>query len=86
LDEEDGTTAFLFKIYRTFKQTMIEANIWGAFQEMGFEFNTSREPYQLRFTEEKLRRSPGFHEIWVLEFPFEKHRQRVRFGWIHPSD
>jgi hypothetical protein len=62
---------------------MIEANIWGAFQEAGLEFDTSREPYRLRFNEEKLRRSPGFQEIWALDFSFEKlstHRQRARFG------
>jgi hypothetical protein len=36
-DEEDGTAAFLSKIYRTFKQMMIEAHVWGVFQEVGFE-------------------------------------------------
>jgi hypothetical protein len=30
-DEEDGTHAFLFKISRASKQTMIETDIWGAF-------------------------------------------------------
>jgi hypothetical protein len=35
-----------------FKQTMIEAFIWATFQEVGFEFDTSREPYRLRFNEE----------------------------------
>jgi hypothetical protein len=85
-DEEEGTAAFLCTIYRTFKQTMIEANIWGAFQELGFEFDTSREPYRLSFDEEKLRRSPGFRAIWSLDFPFERlstRRQRARFGWIN---
>jgi hypothetical protein len=44
---------FLFKIYRTFKQTMMKANVWGAFQEDGFEFDTSSEPYRLHFNQEK---------------------------------
>jgi hypothetical protein len=60
---------------------MIEANIWDTFQEVGFEFDTSREPYPLRFNEEKMRRSPGFQEIWALDFPFEKlsiGRQRAK--------
>jgi hypothetical protein len=52
-DEEEGTAVFLFKIYPTFKQTMIESDIWGAFQELGFEFDTSRELYRLSFNEEK---------------------------------
>jgi hypothetical protein len=67
---------------------MIEANIECAFQEVGFEFDTSREPYRLRFNEEKLLISPGFQEMWELDFPFEKlstHRQRPRFGRINQS-
>jgi hypothetical protein len=62
-DEEDGTAAFLFKIHPTFKKTMIEANIWAALHKVGFKFDPSREPYRLRFNEEKTRRSPGFQEI-----------------------
>jgi hypothetical protein len=42
---------------------MIKINIWGVFQEVGFELDTSHEPYRLRFDEEKLQRSPGFQEI-----------------------
>jgi hypothetical protein len=62
---------------------MIEANIWGAFQEAGFEFDTNREPYRICFNQEKLRRNLRFQDIWVLGFPSEKlstHRQRARFG------
>jgi hypothetical protein len=72
-----------------FRQTMIEANIWGAFQELGFEFDASHHPYQVRLNEEKLRRSPGFQEIWALAFLFEirsTYRPRARFGWINQSD
>jgi hypothetical protein len=50
-----------------------------------FEFDTSREPYGLRLNEEKLRRSPGFQEIWALDFPFEKsstHRQRAQLDGL----
>jgi hypothetical protein len=81
----EATATFLFKIYRTVKQTMIEANIWGAFQELGFEFYTSREPYRLSFNEEKLRRSPRCPEISSLDFPFERlstGRPGRRFDWI----
>jgi hypothetical protein len=68
---------------------VIEANIWGVFQEVGFEFDTNREPYRLRFHEEQLRRSPRFQEIWALNFPFGKllkHHQKARFGWVSQSD
>jgi hypothetical protein len=58
-DEEEESATFLFKIYRTVKQTMIEANIWGAFQELGFEFDTNREPYRLGFNEENLEEVRG---------------------------
>jgi hypothetical protein len=48
------------KVYHDFKQTMVEPNIWGAFQATGFEFDTEAEPYRLLFNEEKLRQSAGF--------------------------
>jgi hypothetical protein len=38
---------------------MIEANIWGAFQEVEFEFDTSRDRYQLRFHEENCEEVRG---------------------------
>jgi hypothetical protein len=53
-DNDQGTANFLFRISRAFKQTIIEANIWGAFQEAGFYFDVSIEPYRIRFDEEKL--------------------------------
>jgi hypothetical protein len=53
----------LFKIYRTFKQTMIKANIRGAFQEVGFEFDTSREPYRLRSNKENCEEVRGFRKF-----------------------
>jgi hypothetical protein len=62
-DEEDGTVAFLFKIDRAFKHAMIEANIWGAFQELGFEFDASCEQYRLRFNEENREEVRGFRKF-----------------------
>jgi hypothetical protein len=84
-DDDLPTATFLLTIYRTFKQTMIEANIWGAFQQAGFEFDVGAEPDLLRFDEEKLRASPAFREIWSLDFSLERpsvRRQNARFGWI----
>jgi hypothetical protein len=69
--DEQGTANFRFQTYRTFKQTMIKANIWGAVQEAGFYFDVSIGPYQIRFDEDKLRRIVTFQEIWVLDFPPE---------------
>jgi hypothetical protein len=84
-DDEQGIANFLFRIYRRFKQTMIETNIWRAFQEAGFYFDMSVEPCRIRFDEEKLRRTAPFQEIWVLAVPPGKRRLRSRaakFGWI----
>jgi hypothetical protein len=68
---------------------MIEANIWGAFQEAGFYFDVSDEPYRILFDEEKLRQTPGFQEIWALDFPLEKltpRRQAAKFGWVNKPE
>jgi hypothetical protein len=65
---------------------MTELNILGAFQEAGLGFDTSSEPYRIRFNEEKLRSTPGFQERWSLDFPLEKLspiRQNAKFGWIN---
>jgi hypothetical protein len=64
---------------------MIEPNIWDAFHEAGFEFETRTELYRLVFHEEKLRKTPGLQEIWSLDFPREKlsrRRHAAKFGWI----
>jgi hypothetical protein len=51
---------------------MIEADIWSAFQEAGFYFEVSIEPYRIRFDEEKLLRTQTFKKNWGLDFPLEK--------------
>jgi hypothetical protein len=70
--DDQGTADFMFKVCRTFKQTMIEADIWVAFQAVGFGFDTPAEPPWILFHAEKLRTSPGFREIWSFAFPMEK--------------
>jgi hypothetical protein len=65
---------------------MVEPNIWGAFQEADFKFDTRTEPYGFVLHEEKLRKTSGFQEIWSLHFPREKlsrRRQAAKFGWIN---
>jgi hypothetical protein len=88
-DDDQPTATFLLNVYRTFKQMMVEANIWRAFQQAGFEFEVGADPYRLRFDKEKLRASPAFREIWSLDFPLEKlstRRQNARFGWINKPE
>jgi hypothetical protein len=84
-DDELTTPDFFFKIYRTFRQPLTEPNIWGAFQEAGFEFDPSTEPYRLAFNEEKCGSTAGFREIWSRGFPVENlsaRRQNSMVGWI----
>jgi hypothetical protein len=37
LDDDTATVNFMMKVYRDFKETMAETNIWAAFQAFGFE-------------------------------------------------
>jgi hypothetical protein len=48
---------------------VIEANIWGAFQEVEFEFDTRREPYRLRF-HEKIAKKSEISGNLVARLPF----------------
>jgi hypothetical protein len=43
-EDEKETVRFIMKVYHDFKQTMVESNIWGAFQAIEFEFDTEAEP------------------------------------------
>jgi hypothetical protein len=54
-EEEQPTVAFMLRIYRDFKQTMIEVNIWKAFEAIELTYDIEQIPYGLLFDEEKLR-------------------------------
>jgi hypothetical protein len=89
LDEEQPAAAFLIKVYHDYKQTMVEVNIWGAFEPIGLTHNITQDPYGLIFDEEKFRQSPGFFELWQCDVPFESlssRRQQARFGWINKPE
>jgi hypothetical protein len=43
-EDEEETVKCIMKVYHDFKQTIVEPNIWGAFQAIGFEFDTEAEP------------------------------------------
>jgi hypothetical protein len=39
-EDENETVKVIMKVYHDFKQIMVEPNICGAFQAIGFEFDT----------------------------------------------
>jgi hypothetical protein len=41
--KEKSTLEFIRKVSHDFNETMVELNLWGAFQAFGFEFNTRNE-------------------------------------------
>jgi hypothetical protein len=54
LDEESQVAAFLLKVCRDFKQTMVEVNKWRAFAVIGFTHNINQILYELLFDQEKF--------------------------------
>jgi hypothetical protein len=44
-EDEKETDKLIMKVYRDFKQTMLEPNIWGAFRAIGFEFEFDSESH-----------------------------------------
>jgi hypothetical protein len=74
--DEKVTDKCIMKVYLEFKQTMVESNIWGAFREIEFEFDTEVEPYRVLFNEEKLRQSEGFRESSSIDFPLDQLSSR----------
>jgi hypothetical protein len=88
-EEEQPIVAFLFRVYRDFKQTMIEVNIWKAFEAIGLTDDIEQIPYGLFFDEEKLRQRSGFVELWERNTPLEslsRRRQNAKFGWINKQE
>jgi hypothetical protein len=65
-EDEKETVKFIMKVYHDFKQTMMEPNIWRAFQALALEFYTGTESYRLSFNNEKLRSGPEFRELGRL--------------------
>jgi hypothetical protein len=68
---------------------MIEINIWEAFAAIWFTHDIEQSPYGLLFDEEKLRRSPGFIDLWERDTPFgslSRPRQNTKFRWINEPE
>jgi hypothetical protein len=58
-DDDAATVKFIIKVYRDIKKSMVEPNIWAAFQAIGFEYDTAAEPYRLLFNEESYEKVKG---------------------------
>jgi hypothetical protein len=71
LDEGPWAAAFLFKMYRDFKQTMIEVDMWKTFAAIGFTHYIDQFPYGRLFDEEKFQQSSGFAELWDHKKPLK---------------
>jgi hypothetical protein len=72
LDEESQAAAFLFKVYRDFKQMIVEINISGTFAAIEFIHDINQIPYGLLFDTENFRQRPGFVELWERNMPSER--------------
>jgi hypothetical protein len=89
LNEDQPAVAFLIKVYHDYKQTIVEANIWGTFEAIGLTHDITQDPDGLIFDEKKFRQSPGFLELWQRDVPVESlssRRQQTRFGWINKPE
>jgi hypothetical protein len=88
-DEEQPAGAFLLRVYRDFKQTIIELHIWEAFAAIGFTPDIEQSPCGLLLDEQKRRQSPGLMELWENDRSLEslsKRRQNAKLGWINESE
>jgi hypothetical protein len=70
-EKERPTVAILLRVHRDFKQTIIEVNIWKAFEVLGLTYDIEQIPCGLVFDEEKLRQSPGLVELWERNMHLE---------------
>jgi hypothetical protein len=89
--DEKAIVNFIMEVYHDFKPTIVESDIWGAFQalEFEFEFDTTSGPYRLLFNEEKLSERAGFRQLWTIDFPLGQlstRRRSARFGWINQPE
>jgi hypothetical protein len=68
---------------------MIDMNILGAFRQIGLTFHAIDNIICLHFDEIRLRESPGFQELWEINYPPENisvRRPNGQFGWINRKE
>jgi hypothetical protein len=85
-DDDNATVRCIMKVYHDFTHRMAQPNILGAFQALGLEFYTKREPHWFLFDEEKLGGRAGFQEPWSVDILLDQlsdRRRIARFGWIN---
>jgi hypothetical protein len=85
-DTDQRTANFIMKVYRDFRATMIDVSVLGAFRAIGLTFHADGEITRVHFDEIRLRQSPGFRELWAIDYPPENlsaRRRGARFGWIN---
>jgi hypothetical protein len=84
LDKGSRVAGFLLKIYRDFKQMMVEINIKEAFAAVRFTHHIDQIPYGLPFENEAFRPNPGFADLQKRNPLLEsllKRRRKSKFGW-----
>jgi hypothetical protein len=72
-----------------FRMTMIEPNIWGAFQGIGVKYLVVDWFQRVSFDEMTLREGEGFKELLDIDFPvgnLSPRRQSCKFGWINEPE
>jgi hypothetical protein len=80
------TANFILRVYHDFRATMIDVNILGAFRKIGLTFHVVGNITRVHFDEIRLRESPGFRELWDINYPPENltvWRRNAQFGWIN---
>jgi hypothetical protein len=78
--------AFVLKIYHTFKETMVEINIWWPFGAILYIHDIEKMPDGLLFNEKKFQQSRGFVELSERNTALEclsKRRRELKIGWIN---
>jgi hypothetical protein len=68
--DDAGSAPFIKKIYRDFRSSMTDVNIWGAFRGIGLIYNIVDGIQRVSFDEIILRESGGFSQLWDMIFTF----------------
>jgi hypothetical protein len=64
--DDAGSSRFIKKLYRDFRSTMTDINIWGAFRGIGLIYHIVDGIQRVSFDEIILRESGGFRELWDM--------------------
>jgi hypothetical protein len=79
----------IMQVDNHFREPKVPLNVWRAFQALGLDFATRREPYRLLFDGDKPRGSAGVPELWSVHFSMDQlsnRRRAARVGWINKGE